>query len=79
MLTRLLKKNALFRFPQLPQKHVFFLKEGFLKVATMNREGKEAIKYLVAAGAWFGEISLLYEQECMEDLLFRGKIPLSYL
>ena len=67
MRIRVLKKNAIFRFPQMLSKHVFFLKEGFLKIATVNPDGEEAIKYLVAAGSLFGEISLLSEQECIED------------
>ena len=67
MRVRVLKKNTLFRFPQMLNKHVFLLKEGFLKIATINHEGKEAIKYLIVPGALFGEMSLLYEQESIED------------
>ena len=67
MLIRILKRNAMFRYPQIMNRHVFFLKEGFLKIVTMNQEGKEAIKYLVGAGSVFGEMSLLYEQESIED------------
>jgi CRP/FNR family cyclic AMP-dependent transcriptional regulator len=70
MRTRVLKKKAIFRFPQMLSRHVFFLKEGFLKIATVNPEGEEAIKYLVAPGSLFGEMSLLYEQESIEDFAF---------
>ena len=56
---RALKKNAVFRFPQMLDRYVFFLRDGFLKVAVANMEGKEVIKYLVKPGSLFGKMPLL--------------------
>jgi CRP/FNR family cyclic AMP-dependent transcriptional regulator len=64
---RILKKNTIFRFPEMQKKYVYFLKEGFIKIAVMNEEGKEVIKYLVKPGDFFGEITLLDEFENPED------------
>ena len=64
---RMLKKGAFFRFPKLQNEYVFFLREGFIKIAVANHEGREVIKYLVKAGSFFGELALLHEAESVED------------
>ena len=67
MSLRVLEKNTIFRFPEMKNKYIYFLKEGFMKIAVMNDEGKEVIKYLVKPGYLFGEITLLDERENPED------------
>ena len=67
MSVRVLKKNTILRFPEMQKKYVYFLKEGFMKIAATNGEGKEVIKYLVKPGNLFGEIALLDEDENPED------------
>lgn len=67
LMVRTLKKGAFFRFPKLQNKHVFFLREGLIKIAVANHEGREVIKYLVKAGDFFGEAALLHEAENPED------------
>ncbi len=67
MSVRIFKKNTVFRFPEMKNKYVYFLKEGFMKIAVMNAQGKEVIKYLVKPGNLFGEITLLDEYENPED------------
>jgi CRP/FNR family transcriptional regulator len=64
---RILKKNTIFRFPQTENKYLYFVKQGFVKIAVMNEEGKEVIKYLVKPGNFFGEIALLDERDNLED------------
>jgi CRP/FNR family transcriptional regulator len=70
MSVRVLKKNTIFRFPEMQNKYIYFLKEGFMKIAVMNDEGREVIKYLVKPGDLFGEITLLDEFENPEDYAF---------
>jgi CRP/FNR family transcriptional regulator len=67
MSVRVLKKNTIFRFPEMKNKYIYFLKEGLMKIAVMNEEGKEVIKYLVKPGCLFGEITLLDERENADD------------
>ena len=67
MLVRVLKKNSILRFPEMQNKYVYLLKEGFVKIAVTNEEGKEVIKYLVKPGDLFGEIALLGMPESNED------------
>ena len=67
MLLRVLKKNTILRFPEMPNKYVYLLKEGCIQIAVMNDDGKEVIKYLVKPGDFFGEIQLLGVPESDED------------
>ena len=67
MLVRVLKKNTILRFPEMPNKYVYLLKEGCLQIAVMNDDGKEVIKYLVKPGDFFGEIQLLGVPESDKD------------
>jgi CRP/FNR family transcriptional regulator len=67
MSVRVLKKNTIFRFPEMKNKYIYFLKDGLMKIAVMNDEGREVIKYLVKPGYLFGEITLLDERENPED------------
>jgi CRP/FNR family cyclic AMP-dependent transcriptional regulator len=67
MLVRVLKKNAILRYPEMLNKYVYLLKEGFVKIAVTNEEGREVIKYLVKPGDLFGEIPLLGISESYED------------
>src|ERR1700737_3602417 len=67
ILVRVLKKNTILRFPNMLNKYVYLLKEGFLKIALTNEEGKEVIKYLVKPGDLFGERPLLGVPESEED------------
>jgi CRP/FNR family cyclic AMP-dependent transcriptional regulator len=55
------------RFPQMQNKYVYFLKEGFIKIGAMNEEGKEVIKYLLKPGDMFGEVAILNDTECSDD------------
>jgi CRP/FNR family cyclic AMP-dependent transcriptional regulator len=64
---RHLKKNAILRFPQILNKYVYLLKEGVIKIAMMNEDGKEFIKYLIKPGNLFGEIPLLGDVENSEE------------
>ena len=60
---RVLKKNAIFRFPEMQNKYIYFLKEGFVKIAVTTGDGREVIKCLVKPGDFFGAIVLLDESE----------------
>src|SRR3981081_456658 len=64
---RHLKKNAILRFPRMLNKYVYLLKEGVIKIALMNEEGKEFVKYLIKPGNLFGEIPLLGDVESSEE------------
>ena len=70
MSVRVVKKNTIFRFPEMQNKYIYFLKEGCMKIAIMNDEGREVIKYLVKPGDLFGEITLLDEFENPKDYAF---------
>lgn len=63
---RTLRKNKAIRFTKMV-KYVCFLKEGFLKIAVMNKDGREAIKYLLQAGSFFGTTTLLDQTENADD------------
>ncbi len=67
MSVRVLKRNTIFRFPEMKNRYIYFLSEGFIKIAVTNEEGKEVIKYLVKPGYLFGGITLLDEYENPED------------
>jgi CRP/FNR family cyclic AMP-dependent transcriptional regulator len=60
---RVLKKNTIFRFSEMQNKYIYFLKEGFMKIGVVNGEDREVIKYLLKPGDLFGEIALLDEFE----------------
>ena len=64
---RHLKKNAILRFPQMLNRYVYLLKEGVIKIALMNEDGEEFIKYLIKPGNLFGEIPLLGDVESSEE------------
>lgn len=66
-LERVLKKGAVFRFPIMQSKYLFHVREGVLKIAMANKEGREVIKHLVKAGDFFGEVALLNEAEHAGD------------
>lgn len=63
---RTLRKNKALRFTKMA-KYVCFLREGFLKIAVMNKDGREAIKYLLQAGNFFGTTALLDQTENADD------------
>jgi CRP-like cAMP-binding protein len=67
MLVRSLKKNTILRFPEMPNKYVYILKEGCIQIAVMNKQGKEVIKYLVKPEDLFGELTLLGVPESEDD------------
>src|SRR5437868_7278732 len=67
MMVRVIKKNTILHFPEMQDKYVYLLKEGCIKIAVVNKDGKEAIKYLVKPGDIFGEISLLGVAPSCED------------
>lgn len=64
---RHLRKNAILRFPQMLNRYVYLLKEGVIKIALMNEDGKEFIKYLIKPGNLFGEIPLLGDVESSDE------------
>lgn len=66
-LERVLRKGAVFRFPGMQSKYLFLLREGVMKIAVANKEGREVIKYLVKAGDFFGEVAMLNEPEHAGD------------
>jgi CRP/FNR family transcriptional regulator, cyclic AMP receptor protein len=63
---RSLKKNTTLHFPQM-SRFIYFLRKGFLKLAVMNEEGKEVIKYILKEGSFFGTMSLLDQQENCDE------------
>src|SRR5205085_427544 len=67
MLVRSIKKNAILHFPGMSHKWIYFLKEGLVKIAVMNDEGKEVIKSLIKQGHFFGELPILMEAERSQD------------
>lgn len=66
-LERVLKKGAVFRFPIFQSKYLFHVREGVLKIAVSNKEGREVIRHLVKAGDFFGEVAMLNEPEHASD------------
>lgn len=67
MIMRKLNEDTLLHFPDMQSRHVYFLKEGTVKIATLNAEGKELIKYLIRPGFIFGELALLENHEDEDD------------
>jgi CRP/FNR family transcriptional regulator, cyclic AMP receptor protein len=67
MVMRKINKDTLLHFPDMQGRHVYFLKEGTVKIATLNPDGKELIKYLIRPGFIFGELALLESQEHEDD------------
>ncbi|HET7899007.1 MAG TPA: Crp/Fnr family transcriptional regulator, partial [Flavisolibacter sp.] len=63
---RTLRKNKALRFTKMA-KYVCYLKEGFIKIAVVNKDGREAIKYLLQAGNFFGTTTLLGQTENPDD------------
>jgi CRP/FNR family cyclic AMP-dependent transcriptional regulator len=67
ILVRTLKKKTVLHFPKMLNKYLYFLKEGLIKIAVMNKDGKEFIKYLIKPGNLFGEIALLGDVESPDE------------
>lgn len=66
-MVRVLRRGAVFRFPNIKSEYLFFLREGLMKIAVANSDGKEVIKSLVKGGDFFGEAALLNEAEHPEE------------
>lgn len=64
---RVLKRGAVFRYPIMQNRYLFLLREGVLKIAVANNEGREVIKHLVKAGDFFGEVAMLNAPEHASD------------
>jgi CRP/FNR family transcriptional regulator, cyclic AMP receptor protein len=67
MMMRRLDKDTILHFPDLKGKHVYFLKEGTVKISTHTADGRELIKYIVRPGHLFGEMVLLDGTENDQD------------
>jgi CRP/FNR family transcriptional regulator, cyclic AMP receptor protein len=67
ILRRFYKKHSILHFPKMLDKYVYFLKEGIIKIAVTNKDGREFIKYLLKQGNLFGTIPLLGGAESQED------------
>ncbi len=67
MVMKSLSKDTMLSFPEMRNGYVYFLKQGVVKVATMDEEGREMIKYLVKPGYLFGELALLESNEHPDD------------
>lgn len=67
MVMRNLSRNTMLHFPEMKSRYVYFLKEGVIKIATLDSDGNEFIKYLIKPGCIFGEMSLLESHENEND------------
>lgn len=67
MVMKSLTKDTLLSFPEMRGSYVYFLKTGAVKIASMDDEGREFIKYLVKPGYLFGELALLESSEHPDD------------
>jgi CRP/FNR family transcriptional regulator len=67
MVMKSLTKNTLLSFPEMRGSYIYFLKTGVVKIASMDDEGREFIKYLVKPGYLFGELALLESSEHPDD------------
>lgn len=67
MIMRTINKNTMLHFPEMKSRYVYFLKEGIVKIATLDDKGKELTKYLIKPGCIFGEMALLETQESPDD------------
>ena len=55
-------KGAVIFLPDEPSDHAYLLKEGAIKIARLDENGRETILELIAPGEIFGEMSLLGEE-----------------
>lgn len=67
MVMKSLSKDTMLSFPEMRGSYVYFLKTGVVKIASMDDEGREFIKYLVKPGYLFGELALLESSEHPDD------------
>ncbi len=67
MVMKSLSKDTMLSFPKMRDSYVYFLKNGVVKIASMDDEGNELIKYLVKPGYLFGELALLESSEHPDD------------
>lgn len=67
MVMRNLSRNTILHFPDMKGRYVYFLKEGVVKIAAIDDNGNEFIKYLIKPGCIFGELSLMENQESEDD------------
>ncbi len=54
-------RGAVIYLPSDPSEHVYLLKEGAIKIARLDADGRETILELIAPGEIFGEMSILDE------------------
>lgn len=67
MVMKSLSKDTMLSFPEMRNSYVYFLKQGVVKIASIDDEGREMIKYLVKPGYLFGELALLESNEHPDD------------
>ncbi|MEO1051571.1 MAG: Crp/Fnr family transcriptional regulator [Bacteroidota bacterium] len=56
-------KGEFLYFPQHAAHHVYFIKEGIVKIARYMDDGTEDIKFILGAGNILGELSMLNEDQ----------------
>jgi CRP/FNR family cyclic AMP-dependent transcriptional regulator len=67
MVMRTVNKDTMLHFPEMKGRHVYFLKEGMVKISTIDEDGKELLKYIIRPGYIFGEMALLDGNEDEND------------
>jgi len=67
MVMKKIDKNTFLHFPEMKDGHVYFLKEGMVKIVHVAESGDEQIKYILTPGNIFGELALLSNQEDSDD------------
>ena len=67
MVMKKVNKNTFLHFPDMKDGHVYFLKEGMVKIVHVNESGDEQIKYILTPGNIFGELAMLENREDPND------------
>lgn len=66
MVMKHVDKNTLLFFPEKKNDHLYFLKEGVVKIVHYQQDGQENIKSIIGPGSLFGELAII-ESESSED------------
>lgn len=67
MLMKKIDKNTFLHFPEMKDGHVYFLKEGMVKIVHTHEDGQEQIKYVLTPGNIFGELAMMNNTEDEND------------
>jgi len=59
MVMKHIDKSTLLFFPEKKNDHIYFLKEGVVKIVHYLEDGKENIKSIIGPGSLFGELALV--------------------